>query len=213
MKIKVVVIGAGGQARVVGSILRLDPKIEIVAYLSDSKRSKNEKIFGKAVKKRLWINRLLDENVNKTIIALGDNRLREKLFNEMVARGFDFITAIHPTANISPDSTVGKGSVVAQGAIICTCARIGDNSIINSGAIVEHEDIIGKNVHVGPGVKLAGRVKIGDNSFVGIGAIVKDYITIGKNVIIGAGSVVIDDIEDNTVVAGVPAKVIKKNTR
>ncbi len=87
---------------------------------------------------------------------------------------------------------------------------------------------IRKNVFLGPDVKLccvsheigseelrAGNAKSGDiiiedGSWIGIGAIILPGVTIGKGSIIAAGAVVTKDVEENTIVGGVPAKVIKK---
>ena len=75
---------------------------------------------------------------------------------------------------------------------------------------------VGKNCTVMPMVLLGKKhptkycpVKMGDNCYIGAGATILGPITIGNNVTIAAGAVVTKDVPDNTVVAGVPAKVIK----
>ena len=88
-------------------------------------------------------------------------------------------------------------------------SRIGNNVIINTGAIVEHENIIEDSAHIGPGAVLAGKVTVKKETFIGIRVAVKEYITIGKNVTVGAGAVVLEDIPDNVVAVGIPAKIIK----
>ena len=65
------------------------------------------------------------------------------------------------------------------------------------------------NGFIGPGCSIAGRVEINENAFVGIGSTIVEKVTIGKNAIIGAGSVVLENVPDNSIVAGVPAKIIK----
>ncbi len=76
---------------------------------------------------------------------------------------------------------------------------------------------IGKNCIIGQCCTIGGRSKhyevpkIGDNVYIGAGAKILGPIVIGNNVVIGAGSVVIADIPNNSVVAGVPAKIIKEN--
>jgi len=75
---------------------------------------------------------------------------------------------------------------------------------------VDHECVLGDGVHIMGGASIAGRVAIGDFSTVGTNATILPDLKIGRNVYVGAGAVVIKDIEDNTVVVGVPAKPIKK---
>jgi len=208
---KVIVIGAGGQARTVASILRCYPDIEIECFIDKKVRGEGETICGAPVKEDFsLLQRLFKKGVSNAVIAIGDNSLRGDYAARVRKMGFNLINAVHPSAIIAAEATLGKGVVVAAGAIICPFAQVGNNTIVNTGAIVEHEVKLGDNVHVAPGANVAGRVTIGRNSFIGIGATVKDYVTIGQNVTVGAGSVVLTDVPDNKVVAGVPAKPIRK---
>ena len=54
-----------------------------------------------------------------------------------------------------------------------------------------------------------GRVRVGDNVNIGWNAIIMPGVTIGNNVIVGCGAIVTKDVPDNSIVAGVPAKVIE----
>ncbi len=87
--------------------------------------------------------------------------------------------------------------------------RIGKHVIIHSGSVIEHDNVLDGFVNVAPRVSTAGNVKIGKASYIYTGAVVIPKITIGKNAVIGAGAVVLKDVEDNSTVVGVPAKVIK----
>ena len=88
-------------------------------------------------------------------------------------------------------------------------STIGNNNIINTSAILEHEVTIGNHNHISVGAKLCGRAKIGNNCMIGAGAIVIDKISICDNVIIGAGAVVSKDITSSGTYVGVPARKIK----
>lgn len=209
--IKTVIVGAGGQARVVADILSYNNNIEIVGYTDNVLRSPDEKIFGRPVlgDHSIWP-RLLEEGVIAAVVAVGDNQIRAKYFNELKKLGFLLLNAIHPKASLAPSVKLGEGITICSGAIINTLVRIGDNCIINTGAIIEHESVIEDNVHIAPGVNIAGRTLIKKNTFIGIGSTIREYVTIGENVTIGAGSVVLQDIPDNVMAAGVPAQIKKK---
>lgn len=207
---KIVIIGAGGQARVVYEILRYNRNMEIFAFIDNIIKGSEEKIMGiQVLGDHSILPKLIKEGVKGYIVAVGDNRIRMQYFNKFLNMDLIPINAIHPTAHITYNAKIGKGVVISTGATIATGTTIGDNVIINTGAIIEHEDVIGDHVHIAPGVVLAGRITIKENSFIGAGSVIKEYITIGENTIIGAGSIVLQDIPDNVVAAGTPAKVIK----
>ena len=211
---KIAIIGAGGQARIVYEILSYDRNMEVVAFVDNVIHGNDEQIMGiPVVGDHSVLPKLIESGVRGAIIAVGDNQIRATRFEELKGMGLELVNAIHPEAYVAPSAKLGSGVTIAMGAIISTGARIGNNAIINTGAIIEHENDIEKHVHIGPGCSIAGRVTIKKGTFIGIGSVVKEYVTIGENSIIGAGSVVLEDIPDNVVAIGAPAKVIKQRNK
>lgn len=104
----------------------------------------------------------------------------------------------------------GEGVQVMPGAIVHKFSSLGRQCILNTNSTVDHDCVLGDGVHIMGGASIAGKVIIGDFSTIGTNATVLPNLKIGKNVFIGAGSVVTKDIEDNLVVAGSPAKPVKK---
>lgn len=211
---KAIIIGAGGQARVVFDILCYDKNIEVVAFIDNVKRGANEKIMNVPVMgDHSVIHKLIDNGIKWAIIGIGDNNIRATYFNNLKKIGLELMKAIHPTVHLGHHTKIGEGTVIVTGATIATGVEIGKNVIINTGAIIEHENILEDHVHIAPGVVLAGRVTVHEKAFIGAGSIVKEYVTIGKNVTVGAGSIVLNDLPDNTVAFGAPAKIVsdKKN--
>ena len=207
---KVMIIGAGGHARVVYEVLCYDNNIEIVAFVEYVIRGTDEKIMGvPIVGDHSVINKLRKDGVNSAIIGIGDNNIRFDYYIKLKEMGVEFVKAIHPTAHISHHANIGEGTIIATAATVATGVQIGRNSIINTGVIIEHEDVIEDHVHIAPGVVLAGGVTVCERAFIGAGSIVKEYITIGKNATVGAGSIVLSDVPENAVAVGAPAKVIK----
>ncbi len=205
---KTVIIGAGGHARVILDVLNYDRNIEIVAFVDKEIHGFDEKIMGIPVL-HLILPDLLKSGIKGAIIGVGDNKIRKDYYEKFRNMGIELVNAIHPAVHLSRNAKIGKGVVIAAGATIATGAEIGNNVIVNTGAIIEHEDILEDHVHIAPGTVLAGRVKVKEGAFIGAGCVVKQYVTIGENAIIGAGSVVLEDIPENAVAVGAPAKVIK----
>ncbi|WEV44483.1 2,3,4,5-tetrahydropyridine-2,6-dicarboxylate N-acetyltransferase [Lactobacillus sp. ESL0684] len=125
---------------------------------------------------------------------------------------------IEPGAIIRDQVTIGKQAVVMMGAVINLGAEIGAKSMVDMGAVIGGRAIIGENVHVGANAVIAGVIEpasaqpvtIGNNVLIGANAVVLEGITVGSGAVIAAGAVVTKDVAANTVVAGVPAKVIKQ---
>ena len=201
---KVIIIGAGGHAKVIADIIEKSGD-EVVGFLDDNKENgatviKNYKVIGD-------VNNRLAMAVTKKdvefIIAIGDNKKREEISH---SPNLKFYTAIHPSAQIGLDVRIEEGTVVMANVCINSSARIGKHCIINTGAIIEHDNIIEDFVHISPNTSLGGTVKIGESTHVGIGSIVKNNITICKNCTIGAGAVVVKNIIEEGTYVGVPAR-------
>jgi sugar O-acyltransferase (sialic acid O-acetyltransferase NeuD family) len=144
------------------------------------------------------------------VVGVGDNITRALLFKRLLDVGLIPFNVIHPSAIIAKRVQIGRGVVILAGAVVNTGSKIGDNVCINTAASVDHDNVLEESTHIYPGAHLAGGVKVKRYSYVGTGAAVNPYLTIGENVIIGSGAVVCEDIPDNVVAVGVPARVIKR---
>ena len=124
---------------------------------------------------------------------------------------------IEPGAIIRDRVEIGDRAVIMMGAVINIGAVIGPDTMIDMGAVLGGRATVGARCHVGAGAVLAGVVEpasatpviLEDDVLVGANAVVIEGVHIGRNAVVAAGSVVISDVPDNAVVAGVPAKVIK----
>lgn len=150
------------------------------------------------------------EPSHNVFVAIGDNALRKKLYNQAFTNGNAISTLIHPKASVSEFAEVQPGTLICAGAIINPLAHIGIGVIINSGAIIEHECKIGNFTHVAPGAVLTGNINVGDLCFIGSNAVIKQGITICSNVTIGMGAVVTKDITEPGTYVGVPARKLIK---
>lgn len=203
---KIVIIGASGHGKVVADIAKLNNYEEII-YLDDDISKKNcgdHVIVGK-------INDIEKFDINYDFfVAIGDNLVRKKISRLLSDKGYRQPTLIHPSAIIDNTAIILEGSVIMAGVIINADVVIKHGVIINTAASIDHECVINDFVHISPGVHIAGNVKIEQNSWIGIGSQIIQNVNIGKNVIVGAGATVIENIENNIIVTGTPAKMLKK---
>lgn len=124
---------------------------------------------------------------------------------------------IEPGAYIRDRAEIGDRAVIMMGAVINIGAVIGEGTMIDMNAVVGGRAIVGKNCHIGAGAVLAGVIEpasatpvvIGDGTLVGANAVVLEGVQVGKNAVVAAGAIVTQDVPDNAVVAGAPARIIK----
>jgi sugar O-acyltransferase (sialic acid O-acetyltransferase NeuD family) len=208
---KIAVIGAGSMARIVYEIFSYDRNIEVTNFVHNVKPSGKETIKNiPIIGDHSVLPKLLEKGIRGTIIAVSMNDIRAAHYQKLKKMGFEFVNAIHPTATISPSVKMGFGIIISIGVIISTGAQIHDNVIIDTGAIIDHECEIEEGAYIGSGCSLAGKINIKKGVFVSIGSSIRETITIGENSIINPGSIVLEDIPDNVVAGGVPAKILKK---
>lgn len=102
---------------------------------------------------------------------------------------------------------IGSGCHIARGSLTDTV--IGDGSRLDALVYVAHNVKVGRNCQLAGGAIIGGSARIGDQCWIGLGSKIKQKVRIGNNVIVGAGAVVLHDIPDEEIVAGVPAKSIR----
>lgn len=140
--------------------------------------------------------------------GIGSNQIRKKIIELFEKNNLRQIVLMHPRSIVSVSAKIAPSTLIAAGAIINPLAEIGKGCIINTSSIIEHECRIGDYSHIAPGAVLAGNVTIGNACFIGANSVIKQGVRIGNNVIIGAGSVVLNDVDDNEIKVGNPAKNI-----
>ena len=210
-KDSIIIIGSGGYAKVCVDILQnlnftinccvtkaVDPN-SLGHIFSIPILIGNEKIREK-----------FEQGHRKAFIAVGDNLVRKSLVGYIQSIGFEFINIVSDKAFVSSKAELGNGILVMPGAIINADAKIGSHSIINSGAIVEHDCLIGEYSHIASNTVLCGKVQIGSSTLIGAGSSVLPSVKIGARVTVGAGSVVTNDVLDEQVVFGNPARIRSK---
>ena len=124
---------------------------------------------------------------------------------------------IEPGAILRDGVEIRKNAVVMMGAILNIGAVVGEGSMIDMGAVLGGRATVGKNCHIGAGAVLAGVIEppsatpvtVGDGVLVGANAVVLEGVRIGAGAVVAAGAVVTQDVPENAVVAGAPARIIK----
>ncbi len=207
-KDKIVIVGGGGHAHDIISLLKKNNDFEIIGYTDITDRGKV-----------LGVNYLGSDDVLGEILiryktcnaAIGIGNIdishhRNNIYKKLKSFGFTLPVIISRNAIIHDSVSIGEGSVVLDSAIISVHSSIGKCSIINYGAILGHNCKIGDFVHASGGSIIAGGVEVGNNCVLGIGAKIIQNKKITHDCLLGAGSVTITDISKSGTYFGIPSR-------
>ena len=211
-----IIVGAKGFAKEVLQIVSVDMKIpdDEIVFFDDVSKDLSDLIFNKfrILTSYVEVKTFLSNSKSKEfILGLGNSKHRKMLFEKLQVLGAIPKTIISSSASIgSFNVSIGLGSSLMSGSVISNEVKIGKAALIYYNVAITHDCVIGDFVEISPNVSILGRCKIGDNTFLGAGTTVLPDVVIGDNVIVGAGTVVLKDVPNNSVIVGVPGKIIKK---
>jgi sugar O-acyltransferase (sialic acid O-acetyltransferase NeuD family) len=121
-----------------------------------------------------------------------------------------FARVIHPGAHVSPLAVLGHNLLIMAGVVVTSNARIGNHVCLLPNTVVHHDAVIGDYSLVGSNVTVAGSVELGANCYIGSGTSIKNGLRIGAGTLVGLGSNILRDVDPGVVVAGNPAKLLRK---
>ncbi|MCG9875846.1 MAG: acetyltransferase [Leptospiraceae bacterium] len=186
------IVGAGGHAWSCMDLLLTVRNFEILGFIA-SESEKGNKIMGYSVvgsDSDLPKFRSISPYAINAIGQIKSFEPRRRIFNLLKSLDFYLPSIISPTAYFSPFAELGEGTMIFPKVFVNAGVNIGQNCIINSGAIIEHNVQIGRHSHISTGVILNGGVEIGEGCFLGSGTIVQENSIIPDFSVIPMGSIV-----------------------
>jgi UDP-perosamine 4-acetyltransferase len=208
--VDVVIIGGSGHAKVVLEIFLCLDSYRVVGLVDPNIRGE---VLGVPI---LGGDDLLlpmyERGLRHVFVAVGDNRLRQRITTRVRSQGFLVPAAISPRANVSGTARIGEGAAVMGGVTINADARVGPGAIVNTNASIDHDCVIGAFAHCAPGTHLAGGVYVDEGAFLGVGVSAIPNVRIGAWSLVGAGAAVTADLPAGIVAVGVPARERRANT-
>lgn len=210
----VVIVGAGGFGREVLEIFKAQNRIsmtwDIMGFIDENKNLHRKVMNGYPVLGGLeWLKEHNNSNLG-CVCAIGTCEIRKRVVEKLMKIGVNFYNAIHPSVIMSEFIELGQDVIICAGSILTVNISIGDHVHIDTNCTIAHDAVIGSYCRLNPGVKINGNNRLDEGVYVGTGATFVQEISIGSWSTIGAGAVVIEDIPERVVAAGVPAKVVKR---
>ena len=199
---KVIIIGAGGHAKVVADAVRMSGAT-VLGFLDDN-ASKQGQPFARATVLGDVASYKQYADEAAFIIAIGSSEIRKKISEQL--EGVRWYTAIHPSAVIADDVVLGEGTFVGALSVISPDSKIGKHSILNTRSVVEHDCAVGDFTHVAPAATLCGDSSVGDLCWIGAGSTLINGLSVCDNVMVGACATVVRNIVERGTYVGTPAR-------
>jgi sugar O-acyltransferase (sialic acid O-acetyltransferase NeuD family) len=203
-----IIVGAGTYGQVYTEYLK--NTYNIIGYIDDNESLIGEKINNiEVLGDRKFLFNHIDKNTS-IFVPIGNNEIRVDLLQQLTNMGFSTPSFIHPNTIIHDSVQMGKAVYILPGTNIMPCSILKSYIMISVGVNISHHAIIEDGCFFSFGTNIGASIHIQSQTYIGISSTIMTGVkNIGKNTLIGAGAVVIKDIPDNAVVAGVPAKILR----
>jgi len=203
----VVIYGTADHAKTVLEILGLR-EIPVAGFLDPDPLKRNDRFLSRPVLGTELLLSTGEFNFEAGVIAVAASLARSRVATLFKAAGVPLLSAVHPTAVVSPSARLGAGCVVCAGAVVGPGAVIGENAIVHTRAVVDQDAELGPFSHVATGAVVCPGAVLGEHTWVGANATVLEGRRIGQSTMVGAGAAVVTDLPDHVLALGVPALVV-----
>ena len=206
-----IIIGAGTYGEVYLSYLR-ESGINVVGFIDDNIATHHTQIHGIPVLggREILRSAAQTHNIEAVYCPIGNNRVRVELLTLARELGYQTPNYIHPSAIVSADAKLGQGVYILPGSIVMPYTTIGDYTMVSMGVKIAHHSQLERGVFLSTGCNFGASIIAKEYAYCGISSTIMTGVKqIGCDSLIGAGAVVIRDVPDRAVVAGVPAKILK----
>ncbi|MCF8131385.1 MAG: NeuD/PglB/VioB family sugar acetyltransferase [Deltaproteobacteria bacterium] len=202
-KPKILLIGGGGHCKACIDVIEQDGRFEIAGIVERLDYRQSDNILGYPISGTDEGLPALKNKYEHALVTVGQIKTPEtriRLYERLLAIGFELPVLVSPLAYVSPHAQIGYGTIVMHHALVNAGARVGRNCIINTKALIEHDAVVEDHCHIATGGIINGETIVQSESFVGSNAICRERITVGKGAVVGGGVMVMHNIHAQSTV-------------
>lgn len=197
---KVAILGVGTTAMIAADIIMESHNFILAGFVGteeEKEKLARSRVYGEIpfLGNYSILGQLKKGGINRFIVAIGDNSIREERYYSAIQNGMDPVNAISRNAIIHQTAVIGQGVIISPGAVICHGVEIGDNCIFDSSVVVDVGTVVGSHCYFYPAATVCGGCTIEKNVTLGAGCIIEPMTSVGKNQSVPSGSVVREDLE------------------
>ncbi len=146
-------------------------------------------------------------------LSMGNLDIRRNLYDTIIHKNGLIPRLIHPSCTISKRAYIGNGVQIMPGSIVQGDSTVGDDTVITVNTVIAHSAKVGEHCLISGQVMIGAYSTIGTMTHIGQGSTVVSgkVKKVGDNCILGAGSVLLGDMDDNSVYVGNPAHLLRLN--
>lgn len=202
-KHKLVIVGSGEFAELCYEYFTHDSIYDVAAFSGERNFITRDQLFNLPVVPFEELEYIYPPDEYKAFVAVsytGLNRLRERLYHQAKAKGYELLSYVSSHACIGRNSTMGDNCLVLEGSAIQPFVRIGSNVVVGNGSSIGHNAVVKDHCFLSFHAVVLGKAEIGENCFLGGNCTIFDRRKVGSSCIIGAGCSITADIPSHTVV-------------
>ena len=141
------------------------------------------------------------------ILGIGIPESRRNVAQELISRGAEFGTLVHPTAIVAPTASIGAGSILCPYAIVSDGARVGRLALLNYHSSLGHDASAGDYAVLSPYATLGGGASVGADVFMGMHSSVGPGNCVGAKSKVSANSCALSDAPPSSLIFGSPGRI------
>lgn len=211
MSTPLILVTASGLAREALETARAGDTFEVIGFVDDDPALWGEVIDDVKVLGGLDVVRDVPDAA--VLLCAGRGAVRASLGLRLGLRDLRYATVVHPSVSVPQSCVVGAGSILLAGCVLTSAISVGRHVVAMPNVVLTHDDVVDAFATLCAGVTLGGSVHVGSGAYIGMNASVRERCRVGHDALVGMGSVVVTDIPDGEIWAGVPAKPLDGGRR